>query len=71
MFYIHVLEVLHLFERVALVVILHTEQFNSEQFVVKASKFLCNFTFLITLCQQFFKHFNIYNSLVEFFYLNI
>ena len=37
----------------------------------KGIKFFFNFTFLITLCQQFFKHFNIYNSLVEFFYLNI
>ena len=56
MFYITVLKVLDLFERVALVVLLHdTYNYNSEQFVVKASKFLCNFIFLIILWQQFFK----------------
>ena len=68
MFYINVLKVLHLFERVALVVLLHDiYNYNSEQFVVKTLKVLCNFIFLIILCQHFFKHFSIYNSVVEFF----
>ena len=67
MFYINVLKVLHLFERVALVDLLHDiYNYNSEQFVGKASKFLRNFIFLIILCQQFFKHFSIYNSVAEF-----
>ena len=70
MFYINVLKVLHLFERVALVVLLHDiYNYNSEQFVVKASKFLCNFIFLIIMCQQVFKHFNIYNSVVDEFFI--
>ena len=54
MFYINVLKVLHLFERVALLVLLHDIcNYNSEQFVVKESKSLCTFIFLIILCQQF------------------
>ena len=63
------LKVLHLFERVALVVLLNDiYNYNSEQFVVKASKFLHNFIFLIILCQQFFKYYSIYISVVgEFF----
>ena len=43
--------------------------YNSEQFVVKASKFLCNFIFLIILCQQFFKHFSIYISVFDEFFI--
>ena len=61
MFYINVLKVLHLFERVALVVLLHDIcDYKSEQFVVKASKFLCNFIFQINLCQQIFEHFSMH-----------
>ena len=43
--------------------------YNSEQFVVKASKFFCNFIFLIILCQQFFKHFSMYISAVDEFFI--
>ena len=43
--------------------------FNSEQFVVKTSKFLCNFTFLIILYQQFFKHFSVQISVVDEFFI--
>ena len=44
--------------------------YNSELFLVKASKFLRNFFFLIILCQQFFKGF-IYFSCWWVFHLNI
>ena len=43
--------------------------YTSEQFVVKASKFLCNFIFLIILCQQIFKHFSLYISAVDEFFI--
>ena len=70
MFCINVLKVLHLFDRVALLVLLHNiYNYKSEQFVVKASKLLCNFIFLIILCQQFFKHFSIYISVVDEFFI--
>ena len=70
MFCINVLKVLHLFDRVALLVLLHNiYNYNSEQFVVKASKLLCNFIFLIILCQQFFKHYSIYISVVDEFFI--
>ena len=63
---INVLKVLHLFETVALLVLLHDiYNYNSEQFVVKASKLLCNFI----LYQQFSKHFSIYISVVDEFFI--
>ena len=51
---INVLKVLHLFERVALLILLHDiYNCNSQRFVVMASKFMCHFIFQIILCQQF------------------
>ena len=67
---INVLKVLHLCARVTLVVLLHdTYNYSSEQIVVKASKFLCIFIFLIIMCQQFFKLCSIYNSVADEFFI--
>ena len=43
--------------------------YNSEEFVLKASKLLCNSIFLIILCQQFFKDVSIYISVVDEFFI--